>query len=193
MPVPNIVTSTRVVLAPLFFIVFFIPEWFGVWSTGSIIALWCIFVVSELTDALDGSVARRRDEVTDLGKLFDPFSDVFSRLTFFVCFMSAGIMPIVAFIIILYRELAISFLRLLVYKRGLVMAARMGGKVKSLFYFFSAAASLVVLTMERTGLFLEWRFYAGMTVLVLYGIAALLAALSFIDYVRVFRKAQTSS
>lgn len=193
MPLPNIVTATRLVLAPVFFVVYFLPSWFGVWHEGSVIALWCIFVVSELTDAIDGSVARRRDQVTDTGKLFDPFSDVFSRLTYFVCFMVTGIMPTIAFILILYRELAISFLRLLVYKEGVVMAARIGGKVKSLVYFAAAAASLAVLTLVRTDLEVGWQFYLGMTVNVLYGIAALFAVVSFLDYARVFMKARRRS
>jgi CDP-diacylglycerol--glycerol-3-phosphate 3-phosphatidyltransferase len=190
MPLPNTVTATRLVLAPVFFVVFFVPNWFGVWSQGSVVVLWCVFAVSELTDALDGSVARRRDQVTDLGKLFDPFADVFSRLTYFVCFMVSGIMPLVAFILILYRELAISFLRLLVYKEGIVMGARFGGKLKSLVYFFSAAGSLVVLTLVRTDIEIGWQFYLGMTVNVLYGLAALLAVVSFLDYARVFAKSR---
>jgi CDP-diacylglycerol--glycerol-3-phosphate 3-phosphatidyltransferase len=185
MTVPNLVTSSRLILAPLFFLAYFVPRWTGALDVAGVIVLWAIFVVIEVSDALDGSVARQRDEVTDVGKLLDPFSDVFARLTYFVCFAVTGIMPVWMFMIILYRELAINFVRLIVYNRGIALGARRGGKLKSLFYFFSTLAGLVVVTMDQTALFLEFRFYAGMTATVLFGLAALLALLSFLDYVRV--------
>jgi CDP-diacylglycerol--glycerol-3-phosphate 3-phosphatidyltransferase len=173
------------VLAPAFFVVFFIPQWFGVFSLGSVIVLWALFLLIEFTDVFDGAIARGRGQVTDLGRLFDPFADVFCRLTYFVAFAVTGIMPVWIFMIIVYREFSITFLRLVVYKRGLALGARQGGKLKSVLYFLSAFASLAVVTMERADVLLQFRFHAGMTTIVLYMAAALLALLSFGDYVRV--------
>ena len=52
----------------------------------STVVLWVLFVVIELSDVFDGMVARRRQIVSDLGKLLDPFADVVSRLTYFIVF-----------------------------------------------------------------------------------------------------------
>jgi len=187
MNLPNRITSTRLVLSPVFFLLFFIPVWTGLFSTLSVVLLWLIFITIEITDAVDGSVARSRDEVTDMGKLLDPFSDVFSRITYFVCFAVVGILPAWMLMVVLYREFGITFVRLLMFRRGTALAARSGGKVKTLFYFFSAAISLILLTMSRTDLFMPWYDTVHTVAYVIYIVAALLSIASFLDYMRIFR------
>mgnify|MGYP006286349819 CR=1 FL=1 len=139
----------------------------------------------------DGAVARARNQVTDLGKLMDPFADVISRLTYFLCFSLVGIMPAWVLIIIFYREFGIIFIRLLMYREGTALAARRGGKTKALLYFASAGFSLVLLTLERMQWLANWQGALHIVVTVVYVAAALMALLSFLDYMRVFRDRRT--
>ena len=119
MTLPNKLTVGRLVMAPLFFIMFNLRYWVGPQVTMfSSIACLILFVAIELTDLLDGKIARRYHLVTDLGKVMDPFGDTLSHLTYFVCFMMSGIMPSWVFVVIMYREFAILFVRLLMVSQG---------------------------------------------------------------------------
>ena len=86
MNLPNRLTVTRLVLAPVFFLCFFLPD--IVPSFNAVlyaVVLAVLYAVMELTDLLDGRIARSRKLVTDLGKVLDPFADVICHLTFFTC------------------------------------------------------------------------------------------------------------
>jgi hypothetical protein len=89
------------------------------------------YAIAELSDLLDGKIARKYNLVTDLGKVLDPFADTLSHLTFFVCFFGYGIMPAWTFIIIMWREFGILFLRMLMMKTGKAMPANIFGKSKT--------------------------------------------------------------
>ena len=65
-------TMSRIVLSPVFFAVYFIPV---ISKVPSIITLWILFVAIELSDLLDGAVARSTKSVSSFGKLFDPFAE----------------------------------------------------------------------------------------------------------------------
>ncbi|TVQ28407.1 MAG: CDP-diacylglycerol--glycerol-3-phosphate 3-phosphatidyltransferase [Spirochaetaceae bacterium] len=204
MNIPNTVTSSRIFLSPIFFLVFFVPLWTGFLLQTSIAVLWLLFVYIEFSDALDGDIARRTNQVTDLGKVLDPFADVFSRLTYFVCLLVANLMPVWVFIIILYREFGIIFIRLLMYRKGVALAARSGGKIKTVMYSLGGGAGLLLSSLNRLGMYepqgrlglftpfgvdfpavyVEIIAYVAFAA---YVIAAVLSVLSFLDYVRVFR------
>ena len=204
MNIPNTVTSSRIFLSPIFFLAFFVPLWTGFLLQTSIVVLWLLFVYIEFSDALDGDIARRTNQVTDLGKVLDPFADVFSRLTYFVCLLVANLMPVWVFIIILYREFGIIFIRLLMYRKGVALAARSGGKIKTVMYSLGGGAGLLLSSLNRLGMYepqgrlglfspfgadfpavyVEIIAYVAFAA---YVIAAVLSVLSFLDYVRVFR------
>ena len=105
MSLANRLTLFRVILAPLFFIVYFLN------TTWTVPLLWVIFVISEITDMLDGMVARRLKQTSDLGKLFDPFADTLMQATCFLCFALDRIIPAALFLVVLYREFGILFIR----------------------------------------------------------------------------------
>jgi CDP-diacylglycerol--glycerol-3-phosphate 3-phosphatidyltransferase len=122
---PNKLTTLRLGIAPFFFI-FFIYG--GKW--GKLIA-FIIYAVIESTDFLDGFMARRHKQITDFGKIFDPFADSLSRFTYFITFLTAGFMPGWMVLIIFYRDSTVSTLRLIASLRGSVVAARISGKIKA--------------------------------------------------------------
>ena len=153
MSLANFLTSLRIFLSPFFLVVFFLPEWSdGSFKLASVIIFWLLFIVMELSDLFDGMAARASGTVSDLGKVFDPFADVVSRMTYFLCLVGIGLMPIWVFAIIMYRELGIIFIRLLAVRKGFVMGARMGGKLKAWTYAFGGISGLLYVSFERTGL-----------------------------------------
>ncbi|MBI9104231.1 MAG: CDP-diacylglycerol--glycerol-3-phosphate 3-phosphatidyltransferase [Spirochaetales bacterium] len=184
MKLANFLTASRIFLSPLFFLAFFIPVWTGVGQTASVVILWVIFILIEISDFFDGRVARSRNEVSDLGKVMDPFADSFARLTYFVCFMGTGMMPIWIFIIILWRDLIISFFRLLNAKQGKIVAARMSGKIKAFIYAFACVAGLLVVTATRIPAFNDLLDVLNKVALGFFLFSAGTAIWTFIDYYR---------
>jgi CDP-diacylglycerol--glycerol-3-phosphate 3-phosphatidyltransferase len=183
------VTSLRLVLAPFFFVVYLLPMWFPSamnWSW-TVPVLWILFVVSELTDLFDGRIARARNEVSDLGKLLDPFADVLVRITYFLCFVMDGILPAPLFLLVLYREFSIQFVRNLILQKGVVQGARMGGKIKAVTYMIAGGIALIASNVRMLG------YDAAFTPLRLsaigvFAISVVFAVISFMDYLSIYRK-----
>ncbi|MFP4561693.1 MAG: CDP-diacylglycerol--glycerol-3-phosphate 3-phosphatidyltransferase [Spirochaetia bacterium] len=190
MTIPNVLSSLRLVLSPIFFIVYFAPVWFGLPLEIAIGVLWFLGIIIEVSDALDGHLARKLDQVSDTGKLLDPYSDVISRCTYFLCFSFSGIMPIWIFLIIFYRELSIAFVRLVMLKRGVVMAARWSGKLKASSYTLAGVVGMAAYTVRglasasRVNTIFRWAAFG------IFVLAALLAVISFTDYLRILRKSR---
>lgn len=184
MNLPNKLTISRLVMAPLFFIVFFLPEWLGdSFRTGSVIFMLLIYAMTELSDLLDGIIARRRNLVTDLGKVMDPFADTLSRLTYFVCFIGLQIMPIWAFVIIMWREFSIVFLRMLMMGTGKAVAANIWGKSKAVMYAVSGLAGIAYVSALRLSENMDWMVWAEPILLVVFGLATVASLASFVTYI----------
>jgi len=181
-------TASRLFMAPVFFIVFLWGDAIGLSPLASVIILWSIFILIEVSDLLDGMAARRMKTVSAFGKLFDPFADVFARLTYFVCFAFTGLMPLWIFLVIIYREFSQLFLRQLLADRGVAMGARPGGKVKAVFYMMAGAASLVLWSFRALEVLESIDGLLSVSVTVLYLVAAALSVGSFVDYMVQFRK-----
>lgn len=188
MTIADNVTASRIVLAPVFFGLFSWGTRLGIAHIPLAIILWGLIIVMELSDMVDGRLARGSGSVTSFGKLFDPFADVLSHLTTFLCFMLAGIMPSWAFLVILFREYSMLFLRLLLTEKGVTMAARKGGKLKSFMYAVSLLASLLYWTLAGLEVSASLLSQLFVIVQVLYIVCVLLTIVSFVDYMVVFRR-----
>lgn len=195
MKLSNKFTLMRVCFAPVFFLMYSIPIWTGSVLLQQISAYTMIplLIIFELTDFFDGYYARKRGEVGDFGKLFDPFADVMLNLTVFLCAMSSvnrifgGYMPSLIFVLILYRELSMNFLRMIASKQGVAIAARKGGKLKTVSYIVSGFFSLVVESAFRLGYGLGgYGSELHTAAVVLFSVCLVLSYLSFIDYLRIF-------
>jgi CDP-diacylglycerol--glycerol-3-phosphate 3-phosphatidyltransferase len=130
--ISNFVTLSRILVAPLFayaFIIGFDRPHQAVWQWAGL----AILILIELSDALDGRIARARKEVSDFGKFFDPLADSLSRLTVFCAFLVTGVIPLWMFLIFLYRDIFVSAIRYLCIKQGVVVPARVSGKLKAIF------------------------------------------------------------
>ena len=90
-----------------------------------------IFILASLTDFLDGYLARSRNLVTDFGKFMDPLADKVLVVTAMLWFTQTGRMPAWAVAIVIFREFAVSGMRLIAVEKGRVIAAGWSGKVKT--------------------------------------------------------------
>lgn len=160
------------------------PEWFLLPFLPWYVAAWVLFTYIELSDILDGVLARSQGLVTELGKLLDPFSDVVSRLTYFVVFVSLGVLPAWIFLLLLYRELGITFMRSVLSGRGLVLAARGGGKIKAVLYAIAGGIGLLQWGFVKFEL-LEFSAAFQWVVLGIFLLALLASYVSLVDYLKV--------
>ena len=118
----NKITVLRIVLIP-FFLLF---EYMG-----KSYAAFAIFVIASLTDLLDGYIARKYNQITVFGKFMDPLADKMLVLAAMCYLIEAGIMPGWAVALVLFREFAVSGLRLVAVEQNIVIAAAQSGKFKT--------------------------------------------------------------
>lgn len=139
MNTPNKLTVLRMVLVP-FFMAFLMQN-----------AAWCrtvalaIFVIASITDAIDGHLARSRNQITTFGKFMDPIADKMLTTAAFVVLLSLGRMSPWALMIILVREFIVSGIRLLAAAKGTVIAASMSGKIKTVSQMVAIIAAIALL------------------------------------------------
>jgi len=189
MNLPNKLTVTRLVIAPFFFAFFFISDFFkGFPPVVYSVVLVLMYGTMELTDLLDGQIARKRHLVSDLGKVMDPFADVISHLTFFTCFLACGIMPVWAFILILWREFSQSFTRMLMMGTGKAMAANIFGKAKTCLYAFCSVLGIAFRVCTVVGVSASALSLFGIVMTVLFALAAFASVMSYVIYVRAIIK-----
>ncbi len=149
MKTPNILTLIRIVISPLF-IFFFSLDTF--WSLS---ICFLLLIVIEATDFLDGRIARKYGQISDFGKLMDPFADSISRFSVYLCFLSANLAPVWMIAIFFYRDVLVSVVRVFSMKAGVVVAARKSGKTKAWVQATSIFLVLLVLLLQKQSLLPE--------------------------------------
>ena len=145
MNLPTKITFTRIIGSPLFIIFFYLGWQVDKWFLWVALALVVAF---EITDLIDGLLARRWGQVTDLGKVLDPFADCISRFSVFLCFMFAGYAHIFMVALIFYRDIIVANIRIAAAMRGQVIQARTSGKIKAV-----AQALVILMIMASMNFF----------------------------------------
>jgi len=130
MNLPNKITVARIVLIPIFLVVYLAQPFPAIVNEWVALVL---FVVAASTDALDGYYARKLKLVTNFGKLIDPLADKLLVCSILVAFTYTGVVPAWATILIIAREFYISGFRQLALEQNLVVAATGLGKMKTIF------------------------------------------------------------
>ena len=127
MNLPNKLTVLRVIMVP-FFVFFMLTDVGG--AANKWIAL-VLFIVASLTDMLDGKIARKYNLVTNFGKFMDPLADKLLVCSAMICLIEKGQLAAWIVIIIIAREFIISGFRLIAAEKGVVIAAGIWGKLKT--------------------------------------------------------------
>ena len=185
--VPNTLSLIRVLLVPAFVLTLVLMRDIAVWG---LVIPSVIFVLTALTDMLDGKIARKYNLVTDFGKFIDPLADKFMVIGSQIAIMAylfligentEGLIFMGLVLLILLRELGVTSLRLVVAgKSGIVVAASMLGKIKTV----SQMVGTLVIILEP----LIFPFSAESHI-VAYSLMALMAfttLFSGIDYLKAY-------
>ena len=141
MNLPNKLTVARIILVP-----FFVAALLINFPLNNLASL-AIFAAASITDLLDGKIARKRGLVTDFGKFADPLADKILVISALLCFVQLGLCDCVAVIIVLFREFAVTSIRLIAASKGKVIAANIWGKVKTVTQMVAVICVLVMQTV----------------------------------------------
>ena len=169
----------RLCSGPLWFIAAYVPFWTsGRYATASVIVVWVLFVLIEL------SGARKRGGVDD-------FAAVANRLTYFAVFAGFSIVPVWMFMLILYREIGMLFVRGALLRGGVAVQPRSGDRLKAVSYTISGVCGLLLYTRIQLGVLfvIRWlAWYANGAMLV----SVVVAWVSFLNYARRVPRQRTS-
>lgn len=144
------ITFIRVVLIPVYMVAMYL--------SGGESGLWMwvalgVFILASVTDFVDGNIARKYHQVSDLGKFLDPLADKLLTIAAMVMFCQWGRFPGWALMIVLTREFGVTGLRLVAAGKGKVIAAGWSGKVKT-------ASTMVALCVQMAFPTVEWVAWA---------------------------------
>lgn len=154
MNLPNKLTVIRIILVPIMVLVWLFPyHLFGinlkVFSIGSVslplinIIVLVIFGIASFTDFLDGNIARKRNLITTFGKFADPIADKLLVNTTLIILVYKGAIPVVPVIIMLGRDIIVDGCRMIASQNGIVVAAGMLGKLKTVLQMLAIIVSLL--------------------------------------------------
>ncbi|MCD8201499.1 MAG: CDP-diacylglycerol--glycerol-3-phosphate 3-phosphatidyltransferase [Clostridia bacterium] len=198
MNLPNRLTVFRMILIPVFIVLFFVD------FPGHFFVSLAVFVAACVTDIMDGKIARKRHLITNLGKFLDPIADKVLVATAFILFLARAelffttylgswvmIVAGIGVALILARELIVSGFRLVAAGSGVVIAADMIGKYKTT---FQDVTIVVFLACAGFSEFFEWCAlkiinYVGLGI---FAVAIVLTLISGINYIVKNRKVLTT-
>ncbi len=145
---PNYITLGRILIVPLLVVVLLTPageNWFGI--NGYWLAI-VIFLIAALTDVVDGQLARRRNQVSNLGKLLDPIADKLLISAALIVLVEKHLAPSWSVVVILGREFVVTGLRSVAASEGIIIQAQSIGKLKM---WAQCVAVVALLVAAATG------------------------------------------
>jgi CDP-diacylglycerol--glycerol-3-phosphate 3-phosphatidyltransferase len=174
---PNRLTIFRMLLVPLMVAVFTFDTWLAGWNYYAA----AIFFIADMTDIVDGYIARKRNMVTNFGKLMDPIADKLLFCSAFIMMTYNGMLNPILCIIFVGREIIVSGFRLVTANSGKVIAANWLGKLKS-----GLQVVAILATLLGNPIFSRWSFPFDFGVMYT---AAVFTVWSAVDYIVANRKA----
>ena len=140
--IPNILTLIRLLLVPVFWLMFF---------NASVWWALAIFVFASLTDILDGYIARKYNMITDIGKVMDPFADKLMQISVMFCVVIHGALHWIFAVLILIKESYMIICSFLLLKKNVVVYSNIFGKLATVALFVGFFIVFVGIGMQVTG------------------------------------------
>lgn len=150
----NVITSVRICFIPVFMLLAVLSrDTMGALTHPAFAIGACVlYILLSLTDKLDGSLARKRNEITDFGKFLDPIADKLLVFSALLLLLDQGYVNVWVVFIILLREFLVSALRMVASAAGEVIAADRLGKAKTAVTMVSLCGFYVAFALEALGM-----------------------------------------
>ena len=145
---PNLLTILRIILTPLFIILLF-----SAYSSARFWAL-VVFVIAAVTDAYDGHLARKYNQVTAQGRFLDPLADKILVSSAFISFAVLGVVEYWMVSLIIFRDLFVTGLRMVMEKNGISMITTKIAKAKT--FIQISIIIFILLFLGLQGIPFEW-------------------------------------
>jgi len=178
--IPNLLTSTRILLVPVFLYCLFAE-----FSHGKLLAL-IIFISAAITDAYDGKIARKHNIITKFGIFFDPLADKFLVLSAFYAFMFLPVLSTTVklwmIILISFRDILVTFLRMIMEFNGITMITSKFGKIKTMLQMITINLILIFLILKSYSVATSSLLYYRQSLYILMVITTLITFYTGLHY-----------
>jgi len=166
MSIPNIISIVRILLVPVFCVMYFTP--------GMRMASLVVLIASGLSDLVDGYIARKFNQITDLGKVLDPIADKLFHMSTIACLCIDGIVGYWLLVIVVAKELFMICGGVILYKKNrAVIASKWYGKLSSSLLFSAFILSFVQVEGAAYKIFISC----------LFAVAVLISIYALVNYV----------
>ncbi|MEI3391241.1 MAG: CDP-diacylglycerol--glycerol-3-phosphate 3-phosphatidyltransferase [Clostridia bacterium] len=133
--VPNILTIIRFLLIP--FIIYFL-------AINQYIVGVILFIISGITDVVDGAIARKFNFITDFGKLMDPLADKLTQISVLATLMIKELIPVWILAIVIAKEAVMIAGASFLYGRDVVVSSKWFGKLATVLFFIAIVCSCFI-------------------------------------------------
>ncbi len=191
---PNVLVIIRILLVPVVVVLMLLPalgidvkqvtDW-NIYITDFIAG--ALFLIASITDFVDGWYARKFDQVSTFGKLFDPLADKILVNTTLILFSARGLLPIVFTIMFICRDILVDGLRMMLASENIVLAADKWGKLKTIFQMLGL--TLLFFVHKETSIdgadfyhVFDWTELAQVVIIIPMMIALTFSIISGINY-----------
>lgn len=168
MNLPNKITIFRVFMIPLFVVLMMLQR-----IPGNEFYALAVYAIACISDAVDGHIARKYNLITDFGKFMDPVADKLLVCSALICFVEQGLMPAWVALIIIARELVIDGFRLVAASKGIVIAASIWGKAKTVVQMIACFVLILNVDLLLFNILEQVLIYASLA----------LTVISLVDYI----------
>lgn len=174
MNLPNKLTLGRMIAVPFFI---------ALYMMGYYLPALILFILASLTDMLDGQIARKYNLVTNFGKIMDPLADKILVYSAFCLMVGDGIIPAWILIIILAREFLIAGMRTVAASDGIVIAADMSGKIKTVLQMIAVPLLIFYKAVPQIPQIVQYEHYVYLTAMGFLYASLFMTVYSGIEYV----------
>lgn len=172
MSIPNILTGIRFALIPIFAYYLYTEQY---------LTAIILFLLSGITDVLDGYIARKFNMITSWGKLADPIADKLMQITALVLLTIKGMIPVIIIVIVILKEGFMGIGSILLYKtKKYIVSANWYGKMATVIFFI---AIIVIILFNLSQLYRD----------IFIGIAVISTLFAFFMYLSAYRKITSGS
>ena len=171
---PNLVTISRVLV--------FLPVACFLLAYGFLPLALVAMIFGELTDAFDGPLARKTNQISKLGKILDPLCDSIFHVTIWMMFQSLNWVPVYFVIVFFLRDIVVAYIRICFASHNTILAARKSGKIKAIAQSFQIVIVLRLLFAVKVLEYSQLEYIQ----LAIVSLAAIVTLYSLWDYSKSF-------